>query len=329
MNKKEVYFTAVNLLLAVAVFFRYDPLQWFPEGYKGAPALLSEKSAESIKEIHIRSSYGEYQLKKDKDSWFLITEGKSFKADQEKTEAALRTLTESHLYYEVPVTEESLKKYGFTENGHAVSAEAVTGDGVLSIRFAESGSFSQSVVYIPQKNKIWSLESDLTGAFGFGRLYHFRKKNLLPEGLKMDPVSLIKIYKINKGEKTGSESWRPATPPVLEIARSADLWQMVKPVPSPAMQAETESLAESFLNAEAADFSADLPDAAKTGAAYAAEIIYKKDVMVTESHRISFFEHNGEFWSVTSEGDYAKLPRFEAERWLEAAKNPLSLADRR
>ncbi|MBE7438653.1 MAG: DUF4340 domain-containing protein [Spirochaetales bacterium] len=243
--------TGLNLLLAVFLFFSYDPFRLIETGYRGADPLLSLdlSAVKSIAyedpglKLNIRLMRGEVRpSSKEKGkapeyAWDLVVrkDGREeyLAADRERVTELLKAIEDSRRYYPVPRSPEkdSELQMGRNSQGEVESPRIIVeynrGNKDTIYIGKTSARAGESYVRLNDESSIYLVETDLRSLTGQGDVAYFRNRRVLPDSLTAESLTAVEL---KRGKKT------------VQLVRKAGSWEMLLPLQGKLKAAESTAL---------------------------------------------------------------------------------------
>lgn len=284
--------TGVNVFLLLILFIQHNPLnlQFLRSGYSGADVLLNVEE-EDVERIEIsdpdyaggrvilergdelpENLWQQPEANMAEESWLdsIITrvpaqynwkltivdpngERQTYSADHERVRTLFDGLNRMRDYFALDRTPEKDRDLGMgldtrgNYTGLQISFQLEGGRRVENIFVGRSSTRgNQSYVRMNEEDEVFLVEANPRSFVGSGEKEYFRSRNVLPT-LNLDAIQGLKAV-------------MPTRDLEVEIARRANEWQMILPLPTIAQKETFEALLSDILNWQATGFPDSVPE---------------------------------------------------------------------
>jgi len=229
---------ALNLVLALFLFFSYDPFRLIETGYRGADPLLS-LDLEEVKSIAYNDplsrltvrlirggklGQGHEKSKSAEYAWdlALVKDGREeyLPADRERVTELVNALKDSRRYYAVPRSPEKDAELDMGRNSQGevesprIVLEYNRGNTDTIYIGKTSARAGESYVRLNDEPSIYLVEADLRSLIGQSDAFYFRNRRVLPDTISAETLEALEL---KLGKKT------------VQLGRKAGNWEMLLP----------------------------------------------------------------------------------------------------
>jgi hypothetical protein len=150
-------FLALAALLAALVFLKDKPQEETAENNETKSIELLKVDKEKIQKVSVKSTKGNYDLKKSGDTWTI--EGASFKIDQDAVDNILNSLTTITADRLIKENSSELEEYGLKEPEVIVTVELIDGRSKEIQLGNTSPSGESSYIKVKENNNVYLANS--------------------------------------------------------------------------------------------------------------------------------------------------------------------------
>lgn len=241
--------TALNFILAIALFFQKDPLALFEKTYEKAPRFVKQTLEEIDKFTLEREGVQKDKMTFAKESgkWSLSIRNKNFLPDEEKIQTFLKSITEAKKF--TVITEDENKHTEFGVKGSEAFIVEIFSKGNSVGKFHIGNLASGGFTYVRWNDgkEIYLVEDNLKTVMGRGALDYFIQKKMSSSNFTSNEIASIKLNHLQDEKKSFS------------LLKKGEEWEAESPSSMKLKKEEVDSLARSLSSLSAEEVLLDEP----------------------------------------------------------------------